>query len=347
MINNLTGLRFFMAFWVVYYHASGPFENSFLMPVIENGYLGVDVFFVLSGYILTHVYYDKFFIEKNNLQAGWTFIKRRFARIYPLHLATLLGAIVYMTTMRKLVGAYEYMPFDQIWKHATLIHAWGTIDGLISWNFPSWSVSAEWFAYLVIFPLAHLSYRLLKLNGFILFALTIFIGYALLTFYYFNNNVGSQLTTGALRIIPEFLLGAASYISFQKGSKNARILLIALWTVTAIVLTYTLDNYQYAFILAVSMILVLLQKGNKILNVIFGHKIIVYLGEISYSIYMVHFFSRAITGIVANNISIVQNSAVLFVMIYTLLTLVFSYLTYNLIEVPARSFINNFKLTKS
>ena len=336
-----------MAFWVVYYHASGPFENSFLMPVIEHGYLGVDVFFILSGYILTHVYFDSFFDRKSNLQSAWKFIKRRFARVYPLHLATLIGAAVFMTAMNKLVGSYENTPYGQIWKHVTLIHAWGTVDGLVSFNFPSWSVSAEWFAYLFIFPLAHVCYRRLKINGFILVTIAVFVGYAILTFQYFHNNVGSQLTTGALRIIPEFLIGSSSYIAFQKGNKNSQILLIVTIVIAAAALSYVLENFQYAFILSVCFIIILLHRGNRVLNLIFGSKTVVYLGEISYSIYMVHFFSRAITGIVVSNVSLLDSNHIGFLIVYTVLTLAFSYLTYNLIEVPARAYINNLKIART
>ena len=54
MLNNLTGLRFYAAFWVFLYHFFPVYTNFSKVDFFEIGYLGVDVFFVLSGFILTY-----------------------------------------------------------------------------------------------------------------------------------------------------------------------------------------------------------------------------------------------------------------------------------------------------
>src|SRR5690606_13913763 len=115
---------------------------------------GVDAFFVLSGFILTHVYQSAFFeSERVSGKDLFRFLKKRFARIYPLHFVTLIGAIVFLNILRTFTDSNVELRWDHVIPQLLLFHAWGGLDG-ISWNFPSWSISAEWFAYLLVFPLA-------------------------------------------------------------------------------------------------------------------------------------------------------------------------------------------------
>src|SRR5258705_5569923 len=81
-IPALTGLRGVAAFWVVLFHM----EWGSSIPIIEKGYLGVDVFFILSGFVLMHVYAGFETTDFDYVR----FIKARIARIYPLHIFALL-----------------------------------------------------------------------------------------------------------------------------------------------------------------------------------------------------------------------------------------------------------------
>ncbi|MFY9600755.1 MAG: acyltransferase family protein, partial [Pseudolabrys sp.] len=91
---QFSGLRGIAALLVLFYHVRTPQHLELNFGVCDVfskfGYLGVDVFFVLSGFILSHVYRDGF-----NLAGLRSYGVARFARIYPLHLVTLfmmLGA---------------------------------------------------------------------------------------------------------------------------------------------------------------------------------------------------------------------------------------------------------------
>ena len=75
-IPALTGLRGIAALWVVFFHL----EYGSAIPIIEKGYLGVDIFFILSGFILMHAYSG----PKSNKFGYTRFIKARIARVYPL-----------------------------------------------------------------------------------------------------------------------------------------------------------------------------------------------------------------------------------------------------------------------
>ncbi len=147
----LDAYRFLAALGVVLYH----FENN-LSPlrgpatdVLERFQSLVDFFFVLSGFVLMHSYAG----GVTGIAAYRGFLRKRLARIYPLHLATLLlcAAIAGIVAVRHVpVRDGSLFALDQLPQNLLLIHAWGTVaaPGL---NFPSWSISAEWFVYL-LFP---------------------------------------------------------------------------------------------------------------------------------------------------------------------------------------------------
>jgi peptidoglycan/LPS O-acetylase OafA/YrhL len=88
----LTGVRFLAAFAVVIYHLQLSHLAAFppmLAPVVALGRDGVDLFFVLSGYVIAYNY-GPWFAE--GVTRRWDFLWIRFARIYPLHLVCLLLA---------------------------------------------------------------------------------------------------------------------------------------------------------------------------------------------------------------------------------------------------------------
>ena len=87
-IRPLTSLRFFAAFWVVLFHYWPALSAAAAPMVVGKGYLGVELFFILSGFILCHVYRTE--VEEGRFAYGG-FLWARLARVYPLHLATLVG----------------------------------------------------------------------------------------------------------------------------------------------------------------------------------------------------------------------------------------------------------------
>jgi peptidoglycan/LPS O-acetylase OafA/YrhL len=81
-------------------------------------------------------------------------LKNRIARVYPMHLAALTAMIVLFagaTAMGAGVGSPDAFKWSDLPAHLFMVHAWGTTEA-VGWNFPSWSISAEWLAYL-LFPL--------------------------------------------------------------------------------------------------------------------------------------------------------------------------------------------------
>ncbi len=133
MIKPLTSLRFFFAFMVFLHHyvIAGK-------PIFAEGYIGVSFFFILSGFILSYSYKERLSSGKVSKGGFWI---ARFARIYPLHLLTLLVAIVLLHPQIQAIGANLFLVQSFIPERTIYF----------SCNSVSWSISDEMFFYL-LFP---------------------------------------------------------------------------------------------------------------------------------------------------------------------------------------------------
>ena len=158
-IGQLTGVRFVAAFWVLLYHYQGALATAgLLVPVLHEvlrvGRLGVDLFFALSGFILTHTYLTKLG-PRITWPASRHFWWLRLARIWPVHFVMLNVAGLAVIAQSKVNGSdassRDWLnPVDYV-KQLLLVHEWGP-NPQRGWNFPAWSLSMEWLAYL-LFPL--------------------------------------------------------------------------------------------------------------------------------------------------------------------------------------------------
>ena len=205
-ISELTTLRFPFAILIAIYHYTNYFSDyeTTGFVALERLSFVLDFFFILSGFVLAHIYNDsgRFNYRK--------YILRRFFRIYPLHIVTLFSLIlIFMVGSAMGIEAShpERYQSDTIWMHLLMVQAW-PIDPVISFNVPSWSISAEWFVYLT-FP-AFLAMRELKRPN-LLFAFAI----ALTVFWYVftiatTGYSYSDLEGYALaRVVIGFILGFA------------------------------------------------------------------------------------------------------------------------------------------
>ncbi|MCX6023557.1 MAG: acyltransferase, partial [Chloroflexi bacterium] len=139
-IPQLTGLRFIAAFFVVLYHY-GQFTIQYppwLNYAASVGNIGVSLFFVLSGFILTYNYLHQF----ENGPIGFTsFIKARFFRIYPMHFVMLAVFTVWYLAR---LGSTEYTNVVAFLLHLLAIQSLFPSNAVIhTLNDPSWSISAE------------------------------------------------------------------------------------------------------------------------------------------------------------------------------------------------------------
>lgn len=220
-IGQLTGVRFVAAAWVMLYHFQVPLAVSgLLVPILHEvlrvGRLGVDLFFALSGFIITHTY-----LQKMGPKLTWPrsrhFLWLRLARIYPVHFVMLNVAGIAVFLQAKVAGESVdrdwFNPVDYL-KQVLLIHEWGG-DPQRGWNFPAWSLSMEWLAYL-LFPLlvlalwrfhSRLSTRMLAVLWVVVLVPLLWYGVAYNGDPYYISSWGSTI-----RILTEFTAGGITYL---------------------------------------------------------------------------------------------------------------------------------------
>jgi peptidoglycan/LPS O-acetylase OafA/YrhL len=169
--RSLTVIRGIAAFAVTLYHISFVFSANW-RGTLSYGRYGVDVFFVLSGYILTAVYAD---LTVKDVPRFWI---NRIARIFPLHLAVLAAmetSIVLLTLADWPIHYQRFFDLRILPYHATLTSVWFGLEP--GWNTPAWSLSVEWAAYLIfpawLFVARRLGYGPLTALGIVLAGLAI------------------------------------------------------------------------------------------------------------------------------------------------------------------------------
>lgn len=159
-LRALTSLRFFAAFWVLLYHFY-PSDSAgylqFFAPVARFGYVGVSLFFVLSGFILAYSYLSADDVPPINRRKFWL---ARFARVYPVYLLALLVQLA-LYVVDRLQGSPwpTELRWDAFLLTLLLLQGWSLEHGGF-WNGPAWSLSAEAFFYLCFPFIAPLIARL-------------------------------------------------------------------------------------------------------------------------------------------------------------------------------------------
>ena len=336
-LRPITALRFGAAIWVAVYTYWENLAGAGSSGLVDKGYLGVELFFVLSGFILSHVYLQSAG-EKRFSYRG--FLWARVARVYPLHVATLVGvgllaavALVAGMSVDGNVLSWVSLPANLL-----MVHAWG-LAPVAGWNHPSWSISAEWFAYLC-FPLfAFVFWRAREKPVAAVVGAAAFLA---VLYYGFERVAGFPLTEatirwGALRIMPCFALGCALYLVYRKAPLKAP------WTASAVsfglmVLSAALGLWDgITVLLAGALILSLASLPNERAGWL-ASKPAVYLGEISYSVYMVCVPWKLLAVNLAAKLTDAPDKQLqLFVWLAILALLpVVAAVSYHLVEHPAR-----------
>jgi peptidoglycan/LPS O-acetylase OafA/YrhL len=280
-LDALTSLRFFAASAVVLYHVPFTLTQSVGWTILPDGSLGVSFFFVLSGFILRHVY------RGDRLDAK-RFYRKRFARIYPLHIITF---IVWIALFFRGWGNPLTEKMNSGIANILLLQAFfsGPLFTL-GYNAVSWSISVEAFFY-AIYPLlvkraAYAAVLLVYLASFVFMpdVARAEIDRAFPNFFYFNP----------IARLLEFSFGMVLHDVFTRvrlSSLPATALqAIGLGALCALVpVTRTLPD-------AMRNVVLLLPFGAVILGMaidgwferILANRVLVILGESSFALYMLH-----------------------------------------------------------
>lgn len=273
-IPFLDGLRGIAALAVMVFHFNIFFLPQATLPFVSRAYLAVDLFFLISGFVMAHVYGKEL---ASDWRVHWQkFAIARFARIYPLFALTLLAmmAIVRLSHIQLQLVSFSdrslaLQPF--------LLQQW---SGL-SWNYPSWSISTEAEAYLFFVFTAGLlvkgKYPLLVAACCvaILAALCIAKGGSL--------NLYSGISD-LVRSLSEFSLGALLYraYSYQFGFPRAWTLVLAILFVSLAMIT----NLDFLIVGAFAGLIYYGVNATDAFGKLLNSRLSVTLGDWSYSIYL-------------------------------------------------------------
>lgn len=215
----LTGVRALAAVWVVLFHFRGTFESlapwlTVADPVWRAGYLGVDLFFALSGFVLAYNYADR--MTTWSWWASVAFWRNRIARVWPAHVATLhIDLITAWVQGRLGVGPGGHRrTLSAYLQNLVMVQNW--FSDRPSFNGPAWSISSEWFAYLLA-PLLFLALARVRRAGPLLAVAAAAYAVMLATFAAFALPNGNLEHMFYMRIGPEFLAGAALCLAWTRG----------------------------------------------------------------------------------------------------------------------------------
>jgi peptidoglycan/LPS O-acetylase OafA/YrhL len=336
----LTGVRALAALGVVLFHFTGDTTLAQILAAHEgdwlgfrrlfaSGYLGVDLFFVLSGFIIHHVYRSKF---ATNITSGSyaAFLRYRFARIWPVHIVTMAAMLalyaIAISVLNREPSHKEAYSIPVVVTNIAMLHAW---IGYPSPNIPAWSISAEWFAY-VLFPFMCMG----------LLRVSIGAKVGLIIAAFFVVELWGN-THPLLRITPEFMIGMVLRDLLPPQPRPAFIGLMAVGGLLASI--YLIQTEALALKVALlSTLIVALTSPTDWLTKVLSTTPLVYLGEISYSTYMTH---GIVWSLVLNVVRMIapeaETNPAWVVWPSIVLVLGASALTYHMIELPARRMLRH------
>ena len=306
-IRALTGVRFFAAIWVVGYHISRhnadllerhfPNLDDLTRPLLSQGTMGVDLFFVLSGFVLALNYLDRLG-PRLDPAIALRFIWLRLARVWPLYMTVLVSAGALISLRHHLWGSVGTgkLTGRSFLQQTLMIQEW---VGTYSWSGPAWSLSAEWLAYLLCPLLALVVLRLRDTLGF--GGLVLGAALAVLPCVVVASADGTFIGPGdwAVRVLGEFSAGMMLYAALSRLEPTDRVRALAGWTgvvvlaglVTFFYLTFRTDLAWAALPVGVAAFPVLigtLAIGTGPLVWLLSSPSAVLGGRISYAVYLVH-----------------------------------------------------------
>lgn len=285
-IEELESIRGLAALLVVFYHI--PKWNPLLdIGIINNEYLMVELFFVLSGYVIYNAYAHKIADRRELLRFQFL----RFGRLYPVHLLFLLAFIVieiakYIAQSKIGITSPNTQPFKEnnptaIFQHLFLVQAIGPTGNATTLNGPAWSISVEFYTYL-IFGLLVLFFSKKKDLIFSLIALSSLVLLASQTTFGFND---------LFKCLAGFFIGCLT-ASCTKALKVDIPKYASLFVLASIILFLQLktsNQYDVAiYFLAAALIASLANSKNGYLNRILNLNMLTWLGSVSYALYMSH-----------------------------------------------------------
>jgi len=347
-IEELESIRGLAALLIVFTHI--PKWNTLLdVGILNNGYLMVELFFVLSGYVIYTSYAHKIINKKDLVRFQFL----RLGRLYPVHVVFLVFFIIielakYIAQIKFGIKSPNTEPFREnnltaIVQQLFLVQAIGPTFNATTFNGPAWSISVEFYTYFIFGMVALLVTKFRDLLFFLIafISLLLLVSHTTFGFYSlircFAGFFIGCLTASATRVIKPNIHKSASLLIF-----------------TSIVLFLqfkTSKDYDIAiYFFTAALIATIVHSENGYLNHLLNVRVLSWLGSVSYAVYMSHEAILWITNqfirvilkkpeIIILNQSIPQLNTIETLMawgVVTLILFILSTLVYRFIERPMR-----------
>lgn len=285
--TTLDSFRGICALLVVFYHLH--VVDAFIqLPFFRQDEVLLNFFFVLSGFVLAHTYG-----MKPTLSFSSFFISRVF-RLYPLHL-TMLAFFIVFETVRLIAYKKGFnlnnVPFsgtfapEEILPNLLLVQAWTTLTDTMSFNYPSWTISIEFYIYMLFGALCMFSMR----NRFLLFAAISAVAFMLI----FSKS--EPLVERAMLGLSCFFAGNVTYVLYLliRDRRALQPWLVTVLECAMMAATYwiVMNDFEYRSpigSLAFCVLVLLFAFEGGWVSTFLKTRVFMLLGKLSYSIYMTH-----------------------------------------------------------
>ena len=285
-IEQLTFTRFIAAVSIVIFHfgkGSYLFNNKYVLFISQQANFGVSYFFILSGFVMIIA---NFYKENINVI---DYYKNRLARVYPVYIVAIFLIIF--------ANRFQSINISDLFLNTFMLQSWFPQKAL-TLNFPGWSLSVEMFFYISFPFLANKIYSKQKLKITAIWIISFWfisqiIFHLLATeIFYIPNYSSLDIHYNPLAHFNEFLIGNLTGLFFIKNIKNTTrnnlFLIIILMFLLIFLLRFPLgfDFHNGLLALIFAPFILLISSTNDKITAIFSHKIFIFLGEISFGIYI-------------------------------------------------------------
>jgi peptidoglycan/LPS O-acetylase OafA/YrhL len=341
-LRALTSVRGIAAWAVVLYHVrSAPAGlPQQIVDAAAKGYLAVDFFFLLSGFVIWLSWADR--VRGGGTAAIAAFLQRRIARIWPLHLA-MLGFGMALAAALALTGRADPVTFPpaELPLHLLLLQNWGLTSAL-TWNDPAWSISCELAAYL-LFPLLALGIDWRRVPAPMIVAAVAALFVLLHAIFAAGGatTLGDQITRlGVVRCLFEFAAGGAVAAMWLRWRDRPLLALPALGLSAMLFASGGPETLIVPFAFAALLLALALtagRRGNPL-----EHRALYALGEASYATYLSHYLLW-----IAFKLAFIADPTEVPAPLmagYAALVLAASFALYRYVELPAQAWVNGLRI---
>ncbi|WP_349313468.1 acyltransferase family protein [Brevundimonas subvibrioides] len=346
--ESLDSLRGICAVLVVMFHM--PVASHWRdWGLVQHGYLFVDYFFVLSGFVIAHAYAGRLTTPR---EVG-RFMVRRLGRVWPLHVL-MLAAFIGLELARLFFQIDGATPFvrdrsvEAIFANLLLVQAWHVLPSL-TWNGPAWTLSAEVACYLIFAGLVLVAPRRFRWIG----AVLALIG-AVLVLAYARRWMNTTYDFAVPRAVYGFFLGCLLQGVWTRiprlGGSAATALEVAAVVAICVFIGWATGPVTVAVTLIFVAVVWVFAGEEGALSRVLDHPALVTLGRWSFAIYMVHMFVLTVLMIVARKLDWVPGGRRidfgsvwindLFAVALFGLILVLALVAHRLVETPAQRLID-------